>query len=133
MIGSGNAFIYRVSSGAVETQIPATLNYVFSTTPALQTYSTGSGSGTISYPVSPGTPGTRNNPIGVPSGNGKVAMTYWRPQRKAIAGSGEGSSWVDIGKLRYTADVPNGPMTTTPGRHPEPRPRQLQAPVVLDD
>jgi hypothetical protein len=121
-IGSGNAFIYRVATGGAETQIPATLNYIFSTTPALQTYVTGAGSGTISYPVSPGSTGTMNHPIWVPSGDGKVTMTYWRPQRKAIAGSGEGTGWVDIGKLNYTADVPNGPSSGGPGSSPGPGP-----------
>jgi len=121
-IGSGNTFIYRVTSGGVETQVPAILNYIFSTTPALQSYSTGAGSGTIAYPVSSGSPGTMNNPIQVPSGDGKLTMTYWRPQRKAIAGSGEGDSWVDIGKLRYTADIPNGPQGSGPGAGPSPGP-----------
>ena len=128
-IGSGNAFIYRVMTDSVETQVPATLNYMFSTTPALQSYSTGSGSGTISYPVSPGSTGTMNNPIRVPGGDGKVTMTYWRPQRKAIVGSGEGSGWVDIGKLRYTADVPNGPAAGGPGTMLGPGPGNCKPPT----
>ena len=53
-IGSGDSFIHRVTSGGVETTAAGTLNYVFSTTPALTTFTTAAGSGTISYPVAPG-------------------------------------------------------------------------------
>ena len=65
----------------------------------------------------PGGAGTAANPIPV-SATGDVivaTLTYWRPQRKAIPGSGEGSDWVDIGGLKYTADVPNAPVAGGPG------------------
>jgi hypothetical protein len=121
-IGSGDAFVERITTGGSETQLPGVLNYAFSTTPALTSWSEGGRSGTISYPVAPGTPGTPGSPIGV-SGSGDVivTMTFWRPQRKAIPGSAEGSGWVDIGRLKYTADVPNGPSDPgggDPGRGP---------------
>ncbi len=112
-IGSGDTFIYRITSGGVETQTPMSLNYVFSTTPALKAWSA-AGSGTVSYPANPMTSGGSANPIAVGT-DGKVTMTFWRPQREAIDGSGEGEGWVDIGRLRYTADVPNGPGAPTPG------------------
>lgn len=120
-IGSGDAFVERVVTGGVETQLPGVLNYAFSTTPALTSWSAGGASGSITYPVLPGAPGTRANPITL-SGAGEaiVTMTFWRPQRKAIAGSGEGTGWVDIGRLRYTADVPNAPRAESdpPGAGP---------------
>jgi hypothetical protein len=112
-IGSGDSFIQRVTSGGVETTAAGTLNYVFSTTPALTTFTTAGGSGTISYPVAPGGLGTDQNPIPVPAGS-PISLAFWRPQRKAIAGSGEGSGFVDIGHLTYSADIPNGP--SPPGR-----------------
>lgn len=113
-IGSGDAFVERITSGGAETQVPGVLNYVFSTTPALTSYSAGGASGTITYPVAPGAPGTSGTPIVVGgAGDAIVTMAFWRPQRKAIPGSGEGSQWIDIGRLKYTADVPNGP--TAPG------------------
>ena len=60
--------------------------------------------------------GTPANPIPVSAtGDVIVTMTFWRPQRKAIPGSGEGSDWVDIGGLKYTADVPNAPVAGGPG------------------
>ena len=109
-IGSGDSFIEHVTSGGTESQLPGMLNYIFSTTPALKTWSTTAGSGTPAYPVGPNEVGTQNNPIPVASSGDAIAtLTYWRPQRKAIEGSGEGSGWVDIGRLRYTADVPNAP------------------------
>ncbi|MEA2222473.1 MAG: hypothetical protein QOH83_849 [Solirubrobacteraceae bacterium] len=112
-IGSGDSFIQHVTSGGVETTAAGTLNYVFSTTPALTTFTTAAGSGTISYPVAPGGLGTDQNPIPVPAGS-PINLAFWRPQRKAIAGSGEGSGFVDIGHLSYSADIPNGP--SAPGR-----------------
>jgi hypothetical protein len=112
-IGSGDAYIQRVTSGGVETTTAGTLNYVFSTTPALTTFTTAAGSGTIAYPVAPGGAGTDTNPIPVPAGS-PINLAFWRPQRKAIAGSGEGSGFVDIGHLTYSADIPNGP--SAPGR-----------------
>jgi len=109
-IGSGDAFVERVTSGGAETQVPGVLNYVFSTTPALMSWSAGGASGAVTYPVAPGAPGTQGSPIVVAgAGDAIVTMTFWRPQREAIPGSGEGAGWVDIGRLKYTADVPNGP------------------------
>jgi len=115
-IGSGDAFVERVRRGGAETEIPGILNYVFSTTPALKSWTEGATSGTVTYPVPGGGAGTAASPIPVSAtGDVIVTMTFWRPQRKAIPGSGEGSDWVDIGRLRYTADVPNAPVVAAPG------------------
>ena len=115
-IGSGDAFVERVTRGGAESEIPGILNYVFSTTPALRSWTEGATSGTVTYPVPAGGAGTAANPVPVSAtGDVIVAMTFWRPQRKAIPGSGEGSDWVDIGRLRYTADVPNAPVAAGPG------------------
>ena len=115
-IGSGDAFVERVRRGGVETEVPGILNYVFSTTPALKTWAEGATTGTVTYPVPSGGAGTPANPIPVSAtGDVIVSMTFWRPQRKAIPGSGEGSDWVDIGGLTYTADVPNAPVAGGPG------------------
>jgi len=125
-IGSGDAFVERITSGGAETQVPGVLNYVFSTTPALMSWSAGGASGTVTYPVAPGAPGTQNAPIVIPgTGDAIVTMTFWRPQREAIPGSGEGAGWVDIGRLKYTADVPNGP--GGPGSPPGPGPGNCPA------
>jgi hypothetical protein len=115
-IGTGNAFVERITNDGAETQLPGILNYAFSTTPALRSWSAAGGSsGTVTYPVPAGAPGTPGFPILLPpSGDAIVTLTFWRPQRKAIPGSGEGDGWVDIGRLKYTADVPNGPSGPSP-------------------
>jgi hypothetical protein len=119
-IGSGDSFIQRVTAAGVETTAAATLNYVFSTTPALTAFTTAAGSGTIAYPVAPGALGTAQDPIPVPAGS-PINLAFWRPQRKAISGSGEGSGFVDIGHLTYSADIPNGPSAADgPGGGPGP-------------
>jgi hypothetical protein len=117
-IGSGDSFIEHVTAGGTETTAAGTLNYMFSTTPALTAFTTGAGSGTISYPVVAGGLGTQQNPIPV-AGGAPIDLTFWRPQRRAIEGSGEGSGFVDIGHLTYSADIPNGPAAPgTPGGGP---------------
>jgi hypothetical protein len=118
-IGSGDAFIQHVTSGTTTTYVPGILNYMFATTPALVRWADGSGaSGSTTYPASPGSTGTAPNPISLTAGaDGHVVatLTFWRPQRKAIAGSGEGTGWIDIGGLGYSADIPNGPSAGGPG------------------
>jgi hypothetical protein len=88
--------------------LPATLNYVLVTVPALVSYSdTAGNSATVSYPVAPGDPGTAGNgfPVSAPAGEDVVlTLTFWRPQRQAIAGSDPPTApWMDIGHLRYAA------------------------------
>jgi hypothetical protein len=118
-IGSGDAFIEHVTTGTTTTHVPGILNYIFSTTPALARWADGSGaSGSVTYPAGPGASGTAPNPIALTAGadgNVVATLTFWRPQRKAIAGSGEGTGWIDIGGLGYTADIPNGPSAGGPG------------------
>ena len=113
-IGTGDVVIQRVTTGGVETQFPATLQYVFATTPALVSYrDTAGNSRTVSYPISPGDPGTPGNgfPLGAPSGEDTVlTLTSWRPQRQRLAGdplpaAGESDTWTDIGGLNYTMKV----------------------------
>ena len=118
-IGSGDTFIQHVTTGTTTTQVPGILNYLFATTPALARWADGSGaSGSVTYPAGPGATGTAPNPISLTAGaDGHVVatLTFWRPQRKAIAGSGEGTGWIDIGGLGYSADIPNGPSAGGPG------------------
>lgn len=115
-IRSGDTMI-EVVDGSKE--IPGILNFAFITTPALQSWSTSEDSGTVAYPVNMGSVGTNANPIQVPA-DGRLTLTYWRPQRLAIPGAGEGTGYVDIGHLMYTADVPNNPSSGggDPGRGP---------------
>jgi hypothetical protein len=104
-IGTGDLLIERVTTGGVETQFPATLQYVFATTPALVSYDDGRGnSATISYPFMP----TQQQGIALPvaagpNGDVVVTVTFWRPQRRPIPP--ETGEWIDIGRLIYTVGV----------------------------
>ena len=106
-IKSGDVLIERVTSGGTETDVPSTLNFVFNTTPALTSWtSTGGQSGSVTYPVAAGAPGTSLNPFVVSAGgdgNVVVSMTFWRPQRRAIAGAGETGDFIDIGHLHWSS------------------------------
>ncbi len=116
-IRSGDVLTEVMPDGS---RIGGMLNFVFGTTPALQSYSVNGGAAaTVAYPATVGTPG---NPITVPAtGPVSLTMTYWRPQRAGIPATGE-AAWMDIGRLNYSADVPNGPSaspgspTSGPGR-----------------
>ncbi len=130
-INSGDVLIERSTSNGVETDTPSTLNFVFNTTPALISWtSSGGQSGSVTYPANPNTPGTGLSPFPVgPGSDGNIAvtMTLWRPQRRAIAGAGEGSGFIDIGHLLWSSrliqqgaqggqviDCPTGYSTTDP-------------------
>jgi hypothetical protein len=103
-IGTGDVLIERLTTGGVETQLPASVQYIFATVPALVSYSDGQGnSATISYPVPDGT----FFPVAAgPNGDVIVTMTLWRPQRRPIAGeaclgNAPPCEWIDMGHLDY--------------------------------
>jgi hypothetical protein len=74
---------------------------------------TAGNSGSVSYPVRPGDPGTNDNgfPVGAPPGQDIVlTLTSWRPQRERLPGDpapgeGESDTWTDLGGLIYEAIV----------------------------
>jgi hypothetical protein len=113
-IGTGDIVIRRTATEA----IPATLQFLFATVPALSSYSdTAGNSAQARYPVAPGDPGTNTNgfPAGAPSGQDVVlTLSFWRPQRRPIPGekcpepNGDPCApdqWIDIGGLTYGAIV----------------------------
>jgi hypothetical protein len=117
-IGSGDVLIQDVTTAGATTFVSSTINFVFNTTPALASWTSGSDSGTVTYPLAAGAPGTSSNPwpIGGGTGNVAVAMTFWRPQRTPIPAGPNGvggdaclqavpaCSWLDIGHLSYESD-----------------------------
>jgi len=119
-IGSGDVISETATdSNGVTTQTPTTLDFVFTTVPAITAYSDSAGdAGTISYPDTTGL-GTQNNPLKVKAGaNGDVVATFTvlRPQRPGVAGAGE-STFMDIGHLGYELDYATAPVpgSTTVG------------------
>jgi hypothetical protein len=109
-IGTGDILIEHVVADGVETLVPATVQFVFATEPALTSYDDGQGNHvTIAYPVRC----RINNPCDErggfpvaagPNGDVLVRFTFWRPQRPRINGDkGGGGKWVDIGHLMYAA------------------------------
>ena len=110
-IKTGDVLTQRITSGATESEIVVTLNYVFVTIPALVSYSdTAGNSATVSYPVAADGRGTFGHgfPVSAPPGEDIVlTLTFWRPQRKAIPGSDPaGAEWMDIGHLTYAVGAP---------------------------
>jgi hypothetical protein len=111
-IGSGDTMIEHITSNTAATELPGSLNFVFDTVPALKAWSSGTATTPtpVTYPVAAGGPGTQANPLPVTkaaNGDYTLTLTFWRPQRKAIAGAGEGSDFVDIGGLAYDVNIPN--------------------------
>jgi hypothetical protein len=112
-IGTGDVLIFRVTAGGVESESTAVVEYVFATVPALVSYDDGRGNATtISYPVAAPAPGTHTElPVAAgPNGDVIAKLTFWRPQRRPIAGEACLSNtppceWIDIGRLGYAAAV----------------------------
>lgn len=97
-IRPGDTYDVVFKSAQGDISVPTTLAPYFVTTPALASWSSNLASGTVSYPVAPGAPGTGGNPIQLDSGS--MTLTFWRPQRAGIAGA-DRTSYVDMGHLRY--------------------------------
>ena len=115
-VRAGDLLIASANDGA-QGAFAGAVSYVFQTVPALASYTDEDGnSRTISYPVTPGSPGTKENPFVVsdgpdadptpPGASGpipeiEVTMTFWRPQRKALPE--EPGEWIDVGHTVYVA------------------------------
>lgn len=115
-VRAGDLLIARVNDGAQEAFTGA-VSHVFQTVPALVSYTDEAGnSTTMSYPVTPGAPGTKENPFIVSDGPDadptppgathpfpeiEVTLTFWRPQRKALPE--EPGEWIDVGHTVYVA------------------------------
>jgi hypothetical protein len=129
-IGSGDTMIQRTADGR---EIPGSLAFVFNTVPAMATWADGAGNqGTFHYPAPSNTIGTQNNPVPLArnaSGDYVLTVTFWRPQRRAIATAGEDGDFIDIGGLGYEVNVPNVPRSPSAqpgsGRGPQCPPAAL--------
>jgi hypothetical protein len=112
-IGSGDVITELVTNNGTTVQTPTTLDYVFTTVPAISAYSdTAGNAAAIAYPDTTGM-GTASNPLRVAAGpNGDVVMhlTVFRPQRAGIPGAGE-PAFMDIGHLGYQISYTHSPQT----------------------
>jgi hypothetical protein len=113
-IGSGDCFIETAPDG---TSYAGTLNFVFVTAPALASYqfNTDAAPTVVPYDANGVAPFgmTPSSRILVPSGASSVTLTFWRPQRRALAGEVDNAiGAIDIGGLEYRVDIPNpaGPL-----------------------
>jgi hypothetical protein len=105
-IGSGDVITEMITNNGTTTPTPTTVDFVFSTVPAIASYSDTAGhTASISYPDTSNV-GTNANPLPVGAGpNGDVVVTFtvWRPQRAGVPGAGE-PAYMDIGHLWYSVD-----------------------------
>ena len=124
-IGSGDTMIERTAGAG---DVSGSLAFVFATVPAVSDWRDGAGNrGAFNYPAPAGVPGTARNPALLGPNGGSdyvVALTVWRPQRRAIESAGEGPGYIDIGRLEYELNVPNVPRSPAP----QPGPGQAQCP-----
>jgi hypothetical protein len=110
-ISGGDTLIERVTAAdGTERQIPGTLNFVFTSTPALKSIAVNSDPAqTVDYAVTTNRLGALNNCITVPAtGSVSVTLVGWRPQRPGVTTAGE-AAYVDIGNSKITIDIPNAP------------------------
>ena len=113
-IGTGDILIERVQRGGTEVRFTTGLQFAFATVPALASYhDTAGNSGTVSYPIAAGGPGTDGNGFPVaagPDGDVVITLEFWRPQRRPIADElcppppdrvCQPDEWIDVGALIY--------------------------------
>ncbi len=108
-VRTGDLLIERAMIGGRKAAFTGTLQYVYSSVPALSSYRDEAGdSARPSYPAAPRARGNRLNGFPVADGPDRdsdveVTLTFWRPQRRPIPG--ERGRWTDIGQELYTANI----------------------------
>lgn len=111
-IAAGDTLIQQVTdSSSTSTEVPGILNFYFVSNPAIKTVGVNEETPqAVNYSAFP-ILGGRNNCIPVPSGDVRLNLTGYRPQRPGVSAAGEGS-FVDIGGSLITIDIPNGPCSS---------------------
>jgi hypothetical protein len=97
-IHPGDVFLVHLHTPAGDVIQARTLTMFFLTVPAVATYNAGAGTQAIVYPVAQTAPGTPGNPIMMMT-PGRIALSFWRPQRAALPG--EAGPFIDVGHLHY--------------------------------
>jgi hypothetical protein len=101
-LSPGDSYEFRIDGDGVPSSVMASLDYVFLSTPAVQSYDAGAGPVTMSYPAADGAPGTVSNPIRL-MGN-TLRLSAWRPQREPIPGA-ERSGLINMGGLGWGVKI----------------------------
>lgn len=98
-VGDPYVLNLRSSNGTV-TQRPMSLGAFFVTVPVVKTMVIGSETSTVDY-TAPTPKGSNSNPF-VLGDDGRMTVSFYRPQRAAIEGADPaGSTFIDLGGLRY--------------------------------
>jgi hypothetical protein len=104
-IRTGDVLVAHITNKDLSHEdLVGTLGPVFATVPALASYTDALGTHEVHYPITQNI----NLPVAAgPTGDVKVRLTFWRPQRRAIPEevTASGSKWIDMGGLSYTAGV----------------------------
>jgi hypothetical protein len=105
---TGDVLIVKGTANGAPLESTASVGFVFSTMPALASYSDGQGnSASFTYPLADeckGIPCAQPVRIG-PDGNAVITLTVWRPQRQRLADEPGDGAWMDVGNLTYAVEA----------------------------
>jgi hypothetical protein len=105
---TGDVLILKGTANGALIESTASIGFVFSTMPALASYSDGQGdSASFRYPLSQECGGVPC-PLPVragPGGDVVVALSVWRPQRQRLADEPGEGEWMDVGNLTYAVEM----------------------------
>jgi hypothetical protein len=106
-INAGDTYTFLGTASNGVNSFATTLPPYFVTTPAIKSITDSASTHTIGYPIKAGDPGTGHDPNAPDNRSGYMALssdlvtvTFWRPQRNAVAGA-ETSGFRDMGGLGY--------------------------------
>jgi hypothetical protein len=112
-IRPGDVLMQTVTRQATEIGFLSTLQVIFSTVPAVASYTDSlddDGNGTtheVSYPIPPSTSAVPARDSAADDDEDiEVELEYWRPQRRAEPAWGENAGdWIDVGRMGYIVQV----------------------------
>lgn len=109
-IRAGDVLIERGTIAGTPMQSAASVGFVFATFPVVAGYDDGQGDAAeLTYPrPTDCPPGVEACPLPVragPAGDIVLKLTFWRPQRRRLAGEAGTGRWMDVGNLVYATKV----------------------------
>jgi hypothetical protein len=105
-IQAGDVLIVRGTTAGVPQESAASVSFVFASLPVVAAYDDGQGnSGGFTYPQNE----AAQAPVRAdPSGNLRLRLSLWRPQRRRTPGEPGTGRWMDVGNLAYTVYAGGG-------------------------